>query len=75
MSGTPVILDSARRHGVNDQDIIHAYFHPIRVLRLDDLVMLIGPDRSARLLEIGVASTRDTDVIVHAMPARQKFTR
>ena len=53
----PVILASARKHGVHDDDIVHAYQHPIRVLHLDDLTMLIGPDQSARLLEIGVSAS------------------
>ena len=71
----PVILASARKHGVHDDDILHAYQHPIRVLQLDDLTMLIGPDLSARLLEIGVAIGDGIDFIVHAMPARPKFIR
>jgi hypothetical protein len=71
----PVILASARKHGVHDDDILHAYHHPIRVLQLDDLTMLIGPDLSARLLEIGVAIGDGIDFIVHAMPARPKFIR
>jgi hypothetical protein len=71
----PVILASARKHGVADDDIIHAYQHPIRVLVLDDLTMLIGPDVAARLLEIGVSTSEGIDFIVHAMPARPKFTR
>ena len=41
----------------------------------DDLTMFIGPDRSARLLEIGVASAEGVEFIVHAMPARNKFLR
>jgi len=71
----PVILASARKHGVHDDGILHAYHHPIRVLQLDDLTMLIGPGLSARLLEIGVAIGDGIDFIVHAMPARPKFIR
>ena len=71
----PVILASARKHGVHDDDILHAYHHPIRVLQLDDLTMLIGPGLSARLFEIGVAIGDGIDFIVHAMPARPKFIR
>ena len=71
----PVILDSARKHGVVDEDILHAYQHPIRVLRLDDLTMLIGPDRAARLLEVGLSNGEGVEFIVHAMPARPKFVR
>jgi hypothetical protein len=71
----PVILVSARKHAVTDEDMIHAYHHPIRVLLLDDLTMLIGPDHSTRLLEIGVSTSEGIDFIVHAMPARPKFLR
>lgn len=69
----PVILASARKHGVKDDDMLHAYRNPIRVFDLDDLTMLIGPDQSAGLLEIGVAQAESVDFIVHAMPARPRF--
>lgn len=69
----PVILASARKHGIPDDDILHAYRNPIRVFDLDDLTMLIGPDQSARLLEIGVAHAESIDFIVHAMAARPSF--
>jgi hypothetical protein len=69
----PVILASARRHGNTDDDMLHAYWHPIRVFDLDDLTMLIGPDASARLLEIGVTHAEGIEFIVHAMTARPKY--
>ncbi len=75
MEGNPVILASARRHGVADQDMLHAYRNPVRVLDLDDLTMLIGPDRAGRLLEVGVSSAEGIDVVVHAMAARPRFLR
>ena len=71
----PVIIASARKHGVLDDDILHAYRHPTRVLQLDDLVMLIGPGQSGQLLEIGVSRAEGIDFIIHAMPAPAKFTR
>ena len=71
----PVILNSARKHGVADEDMLHAYQHPIRVFGLDDLTMLIGPDRAARLIEVGLSTGDGVDFIVHAMPARPKFIR
>ncbi|MEO5899974.1 MAG: toxin-antitoxin system toxin subunit [Ilumatobacteraceae bacterium] len=40
---------------------------------LGDLTMLIGPDRAARLIEVGVATADGIDFIVHAMPARAKY--
>ena len=33
----PVILQSARKHGIHDHDMLHAYRNPIRVFGLDDL--------------------------------------
>jgi len=71
----PVIIASARSHGVQDGDILHAYRHPTRVLHLDDLVMLIGPSRTGQLLEVGVSHAEGIDFIIHAMPARAKFMR
>ncbi len=68
-----MILASARKHGISDDDMLHAYRNPIRVFDIDDLTMLIGPDASARLLEIGVARAEGIDFVVHAMPARPKF--
>ena len=71
----PVILASARKHGVTDNDMLHAYRNPIRVFDLDDLVMLIGADERGRALELGVATAEGFEFIVHAMPARPKFLR
>jgi hypothetical protein len=31
-----IIAESARKHGVSDADIRHAYAHPIRVFELDE---------------------------------------
>ena len=73
MSMDPVVLESARKHGVSDDSMFHSYRNPIRVFELDDLTMLIGPDQSGRLLEIGVVEAEGTQFIVHAMPARPKF--
>ena len=68
-----MILASARKHGIDDDDMLHAYRNPIRVFDLDDLTMLIGPDPSARMLEIGVAEAEGIEFIIHAMAARPKF--
>jgi hypothetical protein len=72
----PIIAGSARKHGVTDDDMLHAYANPVRLFAVDEgLQMLIGPDRAARLLEIGVVEGDLAPVIVHAMAARQKFLR
>lgn len=69
----PVILAAARKHGVHDDDMLHADRNPMRVFKLDDLTMLVGPSESAALLKIGVAQAEGIDFIVHAMPARDRF--
>lgn len=71
----PVVLESARKHGISDADMLHAYRHPIRVFAMDDLVMLVGADEAGRPLEVGVAEAEGFEFIVHAMPARQRFLR
>jgi hypothetical protein len=71
----PVILASARKHGIRDDDMLHAYRHLVRVFDLDDLIMLIGADDSGRMLEVGVAVGDGVEFIVHAMSAREKFLR
>ena len=71
----PVVTDSARRHGISDDDILHAYRNPIRLHMLDDMNMLVGADRSGRLLELGMTVDEDEWIaaIVHAMPMRSRF--
>lgn len=71
----PVVLESARKHGIADEDMLHVYRNPIRVFDLDDLTMLIGADTAGRVLEIGIAVAESIEFIVHAMPAREKFLR
>lgn len=39
------------------------------------MVLYIGPDRAARLLEVGVVEWHEELAIVHAMPARLRFLR
>lgn len=69
----PLILASARKHGITDNDMLHAIRKFIRELSLDDLVMFIGPDSSWNLIEVGVVRANHEVRIVHAMPARSKF--
>lgn len=76
MAPEPIIADSARKHGIEDEDMLHAYRNPIRHYEVDDgMDMLIGADRSARMLEVGVVQGDTAPVIVHAMTVRDKFLR
>ena len=65
---------SARRHGITDDDILHAIEHSLLVEDLGedpDRWLVIGPDRAANLLEIVVLVTAEGDeLIIHAMPLR-----
>ncbi len=72
----PRIAPSARKHGVSDSTIVHAFNNPIRTEELDDdMVMLIGPDPAGNLYEIGIVVGADGPVVVHAMPARPNYLR
>lgn len=72
----PFIAPSARKHGVADDDMLHAYRCAIRQFPYDDgFTMVIGPDLATRLLELGVVDGDGAQVIVHAMPARRHLLR
>jgi hypothetical protein len=72
----PIIAESARKHGVKDEDMLHAYAHPIRVFHLEDgLTMIICANQAATVFEVGVVDGVEAPVIVHAMRAREKFLR
>lgn len=71
------IADSARKHGVSDEDMLHALRVPLRLVRQDDnRALCIGADTGGRLLEIVVLDPdSDQPAIIHAMPLRPKFYR
>lgn len=72
----PRIVDSARKHGVSDETILHAFNNPILVEDLDErMTMFIGSDRAGNLYEIGVVGTDEGPIVVHAMKARPKYLR
>jgi hypothetical protein len=71
------IADSARKHGVPDEDMQHAIRHPVRVIPGDGRDLVIGADRSGRLLEVVILDD-DPDqepIVIHAMTLRAKFHR
>lgn len=72
----PVIAQSALKHGLTEDEILHAYRNPLRAWDLGDgFTMLIGANRAAIILEIGWVQGSTAVVIVHAMRAREKFLR
>lgn len=73
----PVIAESARGHGVNDDDMLHALRNHVRLYAMDEgFTMAVGPAANAVLLEVGFVESDDGYlIIVHAMQAREKFLR
>lgn len=69
------VAATARKHGISDEDILHACRNAIRRIRSDDdLAMLIGPARNGSPLEVGVLDPDGDDpVAIHAMPLRERF--
>jgi hypothetical protein len=68
------VAESARKHGIADEDMLHALRNVIRIAESDDFTMLIGPARDGRLLEVGVlGASGDDPVVIHAMPVRPGF--
>lgn len=68
---------SARKHGVTDIDMVHAFRNHWKAYATDDpdVTMFIGPARSGDPLEIGVVVDDDGVAIIHAMRARPKFLK
>jgi len=71
------IHPSARRHGISDDDMLHAIEHRLVVDDIGadpDRWLLIGPDSAANLLEIVILVTAEGDeLIIHAMPLRAAY--
>jgi len=69
------IADSARKHGVRDEDIEHALRNPLRVVAGEGRDLVIGADRTGRFLEVVVLDDdpNEEPVVIRAMPLRSKF--
>ena len=67
------IHPSARRHGITDEDIAHAYDHAVVWIQLGDdpaRFLLAGGDRAGNLLEVVVIDASGEPLVIHAMPLR-----
>jgi hypothetical protein len=68
---------AARKHGVADEDIMHATDNAITADDQDDDTRLyLGPARNAGMLEV-VTVVRDdgSELAIHAMKMRAKYRR
>ena len=69
---------SARRRQVPDEDISHAYEHPVAWVELGDdplRYLLAGADRAGNLLELVVLAVEDDELVIHAMALRSSTRR
>lgn len=69
------IYQSARKHGVSDDDIVHAIEHAVIAAEQDDgKVLYLGPDRAGNLLEVVAVAREDgNEVVIHAMAMRRVY--
>lgn len=68
------IAEPARKHGIADEDSLHAVRNAIAQRLDEDFTMRVGPARDGDLLEVGVLGLDSDDpVIVHAMPFRPQY--
>lgn len=73
-----VVRDSARKHGVADDDILHAVAHAmVTLMAMDEgpgVTLHLGADSAGRFMEvITVRDTREVTRVIHAMPMRRKY--
>lgn len=71
------IRKAARKHGVRDADIIHAWESALRYIEYhydgELRLFVIGPDRHGDLLELVAVPVDAPARIIHAMQLRPKF--
>jgi len=71
------IRDSARKHGITDAFIDHAWRNAIRLVEYEyagqERLLVIGADRQGRLLELVAVPAGEPTRIIHADLLRPKF--
>jgi hypothetical protein len=68
---------SAAKHGISEEDALHAIrnvkVYHLQIEGADSRMLIIGPDRQGRLLEIVVVPSLEPERIIHADVLRPKF--
>lgn len=73
------IHESAHKHGIDDDAIMHALAHAVSVVDLEPDAdppkgLAIGPDQAGNLLEvIWLELADDVQLVIHAMALRPTF--
>lgn len=69
-----LILDSARKHGIADDDIHHAMDNALVWRPEEDRLLYLGGDRAGMMLEVISIISQDLDeIVIHAMPMRRRY--
>ena len=67
------IYRSARKHGVLDDDILHAVIHAVTAAEEESgKVLYLGADRAGNILEV-VSVAREDGTEIHAMRMRRIY--
>jgi uncharacterized DUF497 family protein len=71
------VADSARKHGISDESIVHAWENAIKLAEFEyegeERLFVIGPDTSGNLLELVAVPADDPIRVIHADRLRPKF--
>jgi uncharacterized DUF497 family protein len=71
------ITPSARRHGIGDHDIVHAFENAIRIVEYEydgeERLLVIGADSAGRLIELVLVPVDEPNRIIHAATLRPTF--
>ncbi|WP_147899769.1 hypothetical protein [Serinicoccus profundi] len=71
------IRDSARKRGIVDEEIEHAWLNAMRVVEYEyageDRLLVIGADQHGHLLELVAVPAGEPTRIIHADRLRPKF--
>ena len=71
------IRPSARKHGIVDADMEHAWRNATRLIEYeyegDERLLAIGPDRHGLMLELVAVPAGEPTQIIHADRLRPKF--
>ncbi len=71
------VADSARKHGISDTSILHAWENAIKLVEFEydgeERLLVIGPDSSGHLLELVAVPMTEPIRIIHANRLRPKL--
>jgi hypothetical protein len=68
------ILPSARKHGIADEDILHAIEFVVTWRQRNDRNLYLGSDRAGNMLEvITIIEADESEIVIHAMRMRRRY--